>query len=231
MSSGGLTLNNANSKLLLNSITVDIVSTTVDSLGLDVDADSTVTSLSVANKTPVSIAFGKTLSGAITVTAGSVKLDETGTLASTVEMSGGVLDADESLTISGALTQSGDTTIDVLADKTLTYSGATLSLGANTLTMSGGGTFYNSDNLTLSADSILKLDGIAKVEKVYVSENLTIGFIDVNDNTTIQTFSQTKSSRIDIADGKSLTLTDSFEVPADQDNGIRMVTWRWDPQY
>jgi len=38
--------------------------------------------------------------------------------------------------------------------------------------MSGGGTFYNSDNLTLSAESILKLDGIEKVEKVYVSENL-----------------------------------------------------------
>ena len=124
-------------------------------------------------------------------------------------------DADESLTVSGALTQSGDTTIDVLANKTLTYSGATLSLGPNTLTMSGGGTFYNSDNLTLSAESTLKLDGIGKVEKVYVSEILTNGFIDVNENTTIQTFLQTKSSRIDIADGKSLTLTDSFEVPAD----------------
>ena len=44
----------------------------------------------------------------------------------------------------------------------------------------------------------------------------TNGFIDVNDNTTIQTFLQTKSSRIDIADGKSLTLTDTFEVPVDQ---------------
>ena len=48
------------------------------SLGLDVDADSTVTSLSVAHTTPVSIASGKTLSGAITVSAGSIKLDETG---------------------------------------------------------------------------------------------------------------------------------------------------------
>ena len=58
--SGGLTLNDASSKLLLNSITVDNVSTSADSLGLDVDnADSTVTSLSVANITPVSIASGK----------------------------------------------------------------------------------------------------------------------------------------------------------------------------
>ena len=41
--SGGLALNNANSKLLLNSITVDNVSTSADSSsgGLDVDNDST----------------------------------------------------------------------------------------------------------------------------------------------------------------------------------------------
>ena len=59
-------------------------------MGVDVDNDSTITSLSVANITPVSIASGKTLSGAITVTAGSINLDETGTLASAISMSGGV---------------------------------------------------------------------------------------------------------------------------------------------
>jgi len=79
----GLDLNDADSKLLLNSITVDSVSTSVDnSLGLDVDDDSTVTSLSVANITPIAIADGSSLSGAITLTAGSIKLAETGTLAS-----------------------------------------------------------------------------------------------------------------------------------------------------
>ena len=73
--SGGLTLNNADSKLVLNSITVDNVSTSANSLGLDVDNNSTITALSVANITPVSIASGsKILSGAITVTAGSIKL-------------------------------------------------------------------------------------------------------------------------------------------------------------
>jgi len=59
--SGGLTLDNASSKLVLNSITLDNVSTSADSLGLDVDADSTVTSLSVANITPVAIASGSSL--------------------------------------------------------------------------------------------------------------------------------------------------------------------------
>ena len=83
------------------------------SLGLDVDNNSTVTSLTVGHTTPVSIASGRTLSGAITVTAGSLQLDEAGELASTISMSGGTLDADNSSTLSGTLTQSGNITIDV----------------------------------------------------------------------------------------------------------------------
>ena len=46
-----------------------------------------------------------TLSGGITVTGGSIKLDEAGTLGATVSMSGGTLDVDKTLTISGALSQ------------------------------------------------------------------------------------------------------------------------------
>ena len=62
-----------------------------NSLGIDVDADnSTVTSLSVGYITPVSIASGsRSLSGTIIITAGSLKLTEAGTLASTIAMSGG----------------------------------------------------------------------------------------------------------------------------------------------
>jgi len=104
--SNDLVLNNASSKLLLSSsITVDSVRTSLACLGLDVNANSTVSSLIVGHTTPVSIASGKTLSGAITVTAGSIKLDEAGTLASTVSMRGGTLDADNSSTLSGTLTQ------------------------------------------------------------------------------------------------------------------------------
>ena len=77
-------------------------------------------------------------------------------------MSGGTtLDADETSTLSGALTQSGNITIDVLTDKTLTYSGASLNLGANILTLSGGGTLSNTNALVLNnADSLLSLSGI-----------------------------------------------------------------------
>jgi len=168
--SGGLTLNNASSKLLLNSITVDKVSTSADSLGLDVNADSTVTSLSVANITPVSIASGSSLSGGITVTAGSIKLAETGKLASTIFMSGGVLDADNSSTVSGALSHTADITIDVADTKTLTYSGAPLSLGANTLTLTGGGNLA-SGGLTLNnANSKLLLNSIT-LDNVSTSAN------------------------------------------------------------
>jgi len=58
-------------------------------------------------------------------------------------MSGGTIDADNSLTLSGALTQSGNITIDVADNKTLTYSGAAISVGANTLTLSGGGSLVS----------------------------------------------------------------------------------------
>ncbi len=83
-------------------------------------------------------------------------------------MSGGVLDADNSSTVSGTLTQAGNITIDVADNKTLTYSGTALSLGANTLTLSGGGTLSNTNALVLNdADSLLSLAGI-----------LTIGDVD-----------------------------------------------------
>ena len=126
-----LILNNASSKLLFsNTATVGRVSTSLASSGLDVNESSTVNNLIVGHTTPVSIADGKTLSGAVTVMAGSIKLGETGTLASNISMSGGTLDADETLTLSGPLTQAGNIEIHVAENKTLSYSGAAVNLGA-----------------------------------------------------------------------------------------------------
>ena len=184
--SGGVTLNNADSKLLLNSITLDSASTTADSLGLDVNADSTVTALSVGHITPISIATGKTLSGAITVTAGSLKLAETGTLASTVTMSGGTLDADETLTVSGALSHSADIAIDVATGKTLTYSGTAIGVGANTITLSGGGSIV-SGGLTLNnANSKLLLNSITLDSASTSADSLGL---DVDADSTITALS------------------------------------------
>jgi len=207
----GLDLNDPGSKLLLNSITVDIVSTSEDSSGLDVDADSTVSSLSVAHITPVAIASGMSLSGGITVTAGSIKLDETGTLASSISMSGGTLDADESLTLSGALTQSGNITIDVADNKTLTYSGTAISLGANTLTMSGVGRLSNSNALVLNnASSKLLLSSSITVDNVSTSANNS--GLDVDDDSTVSSLTVAYTTPVSIASTKTLsgaiTITD-----------------------
>jgi len=204
--SGGLDLDNASSKLLLNSITVDNVSTSLASLGLDVDGNSTVTSLSVGHTTPVSIASGITLSGAITLTAGSIKLDEAGTLASTIAMSGGTLDADNSLTVSGALSQSGNITIDVADNKTLTYSGTALNLGANTLTLIGGGTLSNTNALVLNhANSLLSLAGILVIGDVDgTTSNPSGKGIKVTSSATLGDYDLSAVSYLDIAANQTL---------------------------
>jgi len=205
--SGGLTLNNADSKLLLNSITLDNATTSADSLGLDVDNNSTITALSVGHITPVSIASSRTLSGGITVTAGSLKLAETGELASTVSMSGGTLDADNSSTLSGTLTQSGDITIDVADNKTLTYSGAALNLGANTLTLIGGGTLSNTNALVLNhANSLLSLAGILVIGDVdgTTASNPSGKGIKVTSSATLGDYDLSAVSYLDIAANKTL---------------------------
>ena len=91
-----------------------------------------------------------------------------------------------------------DSTIEVSSDKTLTYSGDVLEIGALTMTFSGGGNFLNSDNLSLNnEESVLILDGIAKIENVSVTENLTNGFLDVDQNVVITNLSIPKSSRFE----------------------------------
>ena len=196
-------LNNADSKLLLNSITLDSASTSADSLGIDVDGDSTVTSLSVGHITPVSVAAGKSLSGSITVSAGSLQLNETGTLASTIAMSGGTLDADETSIVSGALTQSGDLAIDVATGKTLTYTGAAVTLGAKILTLSGGGTLSNTNAFGLNnANSKLLLNSITLDSASTSADSLGI---DVDANSTVTSLSVGHITPVSIAAGKSLS--------------------------
>ena len=202
--SGGLTLNDADSKLLLNSITLDNATTSADSLGLDVDNNSTITALSVGHITPVSVASGRSLSGAITLTAGSLKLTESGTLASTISMSGGVLDADETSTVSGVLSQSGDIEIDVADTKTLTYSGTAISVGANTLTLSGEGRLSNSNALELNnASSKLLLSNSITVDSVRTS--LASLGLDVDNDSTVSSLSVAHITPVSIASGKTLS--------------------------
>jgi len=108
-------------------------------------------------------------------------------------MSGGTLDTDNSSTLSGTLTQSGDITIDVADNKTLTYSGAAISVGANTITLSGGGILSNTNALVLNdANSLLSLAGILTIgdvdgtaasntgKGIQVSSSATLGDYDLS---------------------------------------------------
>ena len=121
-------------------------------------------------------------------------------------MSGGVLDADESLTVSGALTQSGNITIDVADNKTLTYSGTAISLGANTLTLSGSGTLSNTNALVLNdANSLLSLSGIQSIGDVdgTAASNSGKG-IKVTSSATLGDYDLSAVSYLDIAANKTL---------------------------
>ena len=118
-------------------------------------------------------------------------------------MSGGVLDADESLAVSGALTQSGDITIDVADNKTLTYSGAAVNLGAKTLTLSGGGTLSNTRDFVLNnANSKLLLNSITLGSASTSADSLGL---DVDNNSTITSLSVANITPVSIASGSSLS--------------------------
>ena len=91
-------------------------------------------------------------------------LTGSGIISGPVWLEGCTLKASGSPTISGDITQYDNATIEVASGQTLTYSGASLNLGANKLTLSGGGTFNNSNALVLNnADSLLALDGIVTI--------------------------------------------------------------------
>ena len=116
------------------------------------------------------------------------------------------MDADESLTLSGALTQSGNITIDVADNKTLTYSGAALNLGANTLTLSGGGTLSNTNALVLNhANSLLTLAGILVIGDVdgTTASNSGKG-IKVTSSATLGDYDLSAVSYLSIAANKTL---------------------------
>ncbi|MDP6583798.1 MAG: hypothetical protein QF535_04015, partial [Anaerolineales bacterium] len=212
--SGGLDINKAASKLLLSSITVDSVSTSVgDSLGVVVENDSSISNFAVSKITPVSIVSGKTLEGSIGVTAGSIKLTETGSLASAVSMSGGTtLDADNSLTVSGALTHTGDITIDVAESRTLTYTGTPISLGEHTLKLMGGGSLLSGGLDINNAASKLLLSSIT-VDNVSTSVGDSLGVVVENDS-TVTNLSMSQKLKLSVATTKTLIITDPLVIPS-----------------
>ena len=195
------------------------MTTSESSLGLDIDVDSSITSLSVSNITPVAIATDKTLSGSITVSAGSLNLTETGTLASAITMSGGKLDADASMVISGAVTQAGNAAIDVEDEKTVTFNTGTINTENYQLTFEGEGTVAfptDSSGIVLNhEDGIVKLDGTGTVQAVQVSTAANAGKgILVTKSGEISNLKISADTELNISNGK--TLYGSTEVTANK---------------
>ncbi len=101
-------------------------------------------------------------------------------------MSGGTLQADETLTLSGALSHTADITIAVAGGKTLRYEGTAINVGANTITLSGGGSLVSGGMTLNDEDSKLLLNSIT-LDSASTSAN-SLG-LDVDANSTVTAFS------------------------------------------
>ena len=210
----------AGGKLKLSEISVAKVITSADSLGLKIDNDTTITSLSVSNLTPVSITDGKSLSGSITVNpGGTIQLADNGTLASNITMNGGVLDADNSLTISGTVTQAGNATIDVASGKTLTFDNGTINTENYQLTIEGAGTIAfpaNASGIVVNnAAGLLKLNGTGTLQAARVTADSNAGKgVQVVKSSTISNLEVLADAKLNIVSGE--TLSGSTEVAANK---------------
>jgi len=150
---------------------------------------------------------------------GSIKLAETGTLASSISMSGGTLDADNSLTVSGALTQSGNITIDVADTKTLTFSTGEIETQAYQLTLAGAGTIAfpaNASGIVVNnAAGLLKLEGTGTLGAAQVTTASDAGKgLAVNTSSTISSLKVAADTELNVVNGE--TFSGSTEIAADK---------------
>ncbi|MBT7974094.1 MAG: hypothetical protein HN687_08070, partial [Candidatus Marinimicrobia bacterium] len=157
----------------------------------------------------LSLGGNMTLGGTLNFTGANSTLE-----GESLSLNGGTVQVDQDLNLKSNLLLQADSSIVVAVGKTLNYSGNEFNTGVQTLTLSGGGIFANTENITLN-DPVgsLKFNGIAKVSKVLVSADMTTGNLEVTQDTIIENFSHTGSSRLDIADTKTLTLNNAFEIP------------------
>ena len=130
-------------------------------------------------------------------------------------MSGGTLDADESLAVSGALSLTADITIDVASGKTLTYSGAAIGVGDYTITLTGGGTLDNTNNLKLDdPGSLLAISDSTKISRLLVNASGTNGGMTISSSVSSSTGNLVGN----------LSLSDSFSVSSDSVWSVDNIT-------
>ncbi|MBT4639257.1 MAG: hypothetical protein HN929_04130, partial [Chloroflexi bacterium] len=159
--------------------TFDVTGTTVSQAASFVLSPSTLTtnastSWSVPAGQSLTWTTGGTFYGSLALAGASAALVVNTTspvIAATVSSAGGRLDFDVDTTFntSGSITMSADTEIDIASGKVVSYSGAAINIGANTLTFTGDGTFTNSNDINLSvAGSTLALNSSGTINRVSV---------------------------------------------------------------
>jgi len=194
---------------------------------LDVDGDFEVDgAITISGNATLDIANGKTFNydgASLAIGTNTLKFLGTGTLdnANALTVSTGTLDVDNNIEIDGDITISDDATFDIATGKTLDYDGAQIDIGDNTLSVIGGGTIDNANNITLShANSLLniKTNASATIAKVSTSANVTgtNKGIDVDVNATITTLTVSHTCPVLIKTG--VTLSGAISIKAGKVN-------------
>ena len=210
------TLNLVGDGTINNSNAITFTTGTLDVDG-DIEIDGAIT---ISGNATIDIANGKTLNydgASLAIGANTLKLTggtgatDKGTLdnANAITISTGTLDVDNNVEIDGNITISDDATFDIASGKTLDYDGAQINIGDNTLSVIGGGTITNANNITLShANSLLnvKTNAGMTIAKVSTSANVTgtNKGVDVDVNATITTLTVAHMS-VRIASGVTLS--------------------------
>ena len=222
---GTIVLNTSN----ISGGTVDITGTTItqsNNISLALPA-VTSDSASIWN---IGAGFTLTLTGASGSISGTINIPAAATLNGSatgtaeidanVVLNGGTFDIDEdiSVTSSGNITHTAASTIDIATNKTLTYYGATLNIGAFnlTLTSAAGGAFTTTNSLTLnSVTSRLTVNGSGTINNVSftAASNLGEGIVVNGGAVVITDLYATASPRINVAAG-TLDIGNAFYVNA-----------------
>ncbi|MCP4757652.1 MAG: hypothetical protein GY866_42890, partial [Proteobacteria bacterium] len=142
-----LNLNNVGSTLMIDGLDFEIQGAVEFGGGtLDTDQNAAISGLiTLTSNSTINVAEGTTLtySNATPVsvdTGNSLTFSEKGTFAGSIKLFGGTLDINEDMTISGAgnITNTASSTIDIAANKTLTYLGASVSINGYDLNITSG---------------------------------------------------------------------------------------------
>ena len=196
--------------------------------GILVTSSATIGDYDLSAVSYLSIAANKTLAGQLNLQSnGELNISGLGRYTGDIALAGGKFSATDSQVLSGTLSITADSELRVSENYTLTLSQTGgLSLGANTLTLSGGGTLSNTINNALvlnHADSHLVLDNVTVgFVSASASSNSSKG-LKVSVDSMLTNLSLTDKLRLSVDSGKTLTLAGAFDC-TDTGNGFG---WCW----